>query len=297
MEIKIYVDVLFLNDLFMDSLLLYISAKLMKIKPSFLKFFLAALVGAVFSTVMFFYSAGPLAELILKILVCVAMVEIAFFPRSLSSFLKQSSVFFAVSLLCGGIGFSLLYYTGLGAYFGAVYSGTAVYLNFPIYKLMLSAILCYIVLSLSTSAIKKYKNQASFIYDVKVCYNKREIQFKALYDSGNSLKDVATNKSVMILRWEKARKLFDTQKSFEDFFKENSQLFFPIPYKSVSGHSVMMAFFPECVKVNENEADVYAGISEIDFGKDYDGILPKDFDERIDRFDRFNSRAHKAYRA
>ena len=282
MEIKVYADVLFLNDLFMDFLLIYMSAKLMKIKPSFFKILVAATVGAMFSTVMFFNTVNSLLLTVLKIAVMLLMIEISFFPRSLIGFLKKTAVFLAVFFCAGGICFSLLYFTGIGTYFGAVLKGGTIYINFPVYKLILSCGLCYFILTLATIVMRKHKLKRD-IYDVTMVSEGREIRFKAFYDSGNCLREKKTDKGVLVVRWKVAKKLFDTKEDLSEFVKENPEKFLPIPYKTVSGNSVMMGFLPESVEIGKNKIDVYAGISEVDFCASYDGILPNNFDEMMDK--------------
>lgn len=282
MEIKVYADVLFLNDLFMDFLLIYMSAKLMKIKPSFFKILVAATVGAMFSTVMFFNTVNSLLLAVLKIAVMLLMIEISFFPCSLIGFLKKTAVFFAVFLCVGGSSFSLLYFTPMGAYFGAVLKEGTIYINFPVYKLILSCSMCYFILTLATKVIKKYKYRRD-IYDTTMTFNGNKISFKAFYDSGNCLREQKTDKGVLVIRWKTAKKLFDTKEDFLEFVKDNSERFTPIPYKTISGNSVMMGFLPDNVKIGKDKIDVYVGISEVDFCDSYDGILPNNFDERSDR--------------
>jgi len=285
MEIKVYADVLFFTNLFMDFIILYISTKLLKCKPYILKITASAVLGAIYSTVIFFVPCKNFLSVSLKMVVGLLMVYIGFKPKRITLFIKQICVFFSVSLCLGGAGFCLLYFTNAGAFFGAVFSSGTVYVNFPIYKLILSCGICYAVLNIATSVIKAGKRRSGTIFDVVILRNERKAELKALCDSGNILREAKTDKGVLIVTWDAVKSLFDTTQTFYDFVEENRKIFVPIPYKSVSGRSIMLGFVPDSAKANGVEMDVYAAISETNLGDYYDGILPGDFEEGVEKND------------
>lgn len=285
MEIKIYADVLFLTNLFMDYLLLYISMKIVKIKVHFWHIFISAFIGALSCSVIFFVSLPSFFNVVIKVFVGLVMTYVAFSPKNLVCALKQTCVVFAVSFSMGGICFSLFYFTSIGSRLGAVCRDGIFYFNFPVYKLILSCLIAYVVMEISSVCIKKYRRYAAKIYDVELFKKDKSVSFKALYDTGNSLVESKTSKGVLVVNWNVIKKLFETEKSFADFSSENTNMFIPIPYKSVSGHSIMLGFLPDITMVNGIKADVYVGISEIKFDDFYEALLPNNFDERNEEND------------
>jgi len=271
MEIKIYVDILFLTNLFMDYALLLLSAKIVKRKPKLIKLLLSSLFGALYSVISFFM---PLSfpESLINIVVGAIMTIIAFTPRSFISFIKHTCIFFAVSFCLGGISFALLSYTGFGSRVGAVFSGSTLYLNIPIYKLIFACAVCYGILSIFNRSVKKYRKQADMIYDVTVTYNEKSITFKAMFDSGNSLLEPKSGLSVLICQ----------KKTLKPLICCDNMKTLTIPYKSISGNGEMQGFIPDKTEINGKTFKLCIGISDIKLGETFDAILPLDFYERTD---------------
>ena len=110
MEIKIYIDILFLTNFFMDCALLLLSAKIIKRKTGFFKPAVSGVIGAAYS-IFSFFSLIPFPDNLMKIAIGALMSFIAFSPRSFISFIKHTCIFYAVSFCFSGIAFALLYQT------------------------------------------------------------------------------------------------------------------------------------------------------------------------------------------
>ena len=263
MEIKIYIDVLFLTNFFMDCALLLLSAKIIKRKTHPLKVALSGFIGATYSLISFF-SLIPFPENLMKIAIGCLMTFIVFAPRSLISFIKHSCIFFAVSFCFGGIAIALLYTTDYGSNMGAVLSGGTLYLNIPIYLLIFVSAVCYGILTIFTRSGRKYRRQADIIYDVRVTHKNKSVTFRALYDSGNTLTEPKSGLCVLIVY----------KKVLTSLIEANPSSNFIIPYKSISGYGEMKGFFPDKTEVNEKIIKVCIGISEETLGENFDAILP-----------------------
>lgn len=282
MEIKVYVDVLFFVNLFMNYILLWLLSLFIKVRLKIGLSILSSCVGAIYAVGMFFIPVHAFYSVAGKIAMGGLMVWIAFLPKSLRQFIKYVCIFYTVTFVCGGMGFALLYYTGAGTFFGTIFSGGTIYMNIPIYKLIFVCTICYLLLSLAFTVARKIRRRHQLIYDVKICYREAEVNIRALYDSANFLKETSSGKSVMIVRWDSIRSLFDTTSDFNEYFSNHADSFVPIPYKSVGGHSMIFGFMPEYIYSGGAERKMYVGISEIRIGDEYDAILPNDFEERND---------------
>ena len=282
MEIKIYVDVLFFTNFLMDYALLYLSAKIIKRKLKFRRHFLSATLGALLGVFSFFIPLSAFWNNSLKITVGVLMTLIAFGPRSIISAIKLSSVFFALCLCCGGLTLSLLYCTNLGARLGTVVSGGTIYLNIPIYKILLCCTLCYGLIASFLTISKKYRNQAEFLCDVTIYHKGKSVQLKALFDSGNTLFEPVSGLSVLVVRKEALSPLSESGNSADNFLVENKNNIINIPYKTVSGLSQMKGFMPDKTEVNKKEIKVYVAICETNLSENFDALIPCNLHERIE---------------
>lgn len=272
MVIKVYTDILFLTNLFMDYILLYISMKIIKKKTHILRMVFAAFIGGLYGVVSFF-SLFPYAHsIIAKVFVAALMTFIAFRPNSLKEFLKYGITFAAVSFCAGGIAFSVMYYTSLSSMIGAVFSGGIFYANLPIYKIIFTFILCYAVVTVFFHISKKRRKNSENLYDVSVYTGKKHINFTALSDSGNLLTEPQSGIPVMVVKKEIGKTLL---KNIHTDFKK-------IPYKSLSGSGEMYGFIPEKITINKKSLALYIAISDINFGDGFDAILPHNFEERIE---------------
>ena len=99
MEQVIYADVLFLIDISMDFLALYITAKALKLKVSNALFILSAAIGALFSV---FTVIAHRQSLLLAIVVSIAMCIVAFIGCKIKTKLICIGVFYGVNMLLGG---------------------------------------------------------------------------------------------------------------------------------------------------------------------------------------------------
>lgn len=253
----------------MDCALLLLSAKIIKRKTKLLKLASSGLIGATYS-IFSFFSLIPFPENLMKIAIGALMSFIAFSPRSFVSFIKHTCIFYAVSFCFSGIAFALLYQTNFGSNMGAVLSGGTLYLNIPIYKLIIASAVCYGILTIFNKTTKKYRKQADIIYDVTVTYENKKITFKALHDSGNSLTEPKSGLGVLIVQGKILTSILD----LDEISTVN------IPYKSISGFGELECFIPDKTEVNGKTINVCIGICEEKLGENFDAILPLDFNRK-----------------
>lgn len=255
----------------MDYALLYLSAKILKNKIRIYRLIAAAVFGALYGVFSFFISPPVLLSAAVRVLATLIMTLAALFPCSIKGFFRYMLVFLALSFATGGIAFSLLFFTGLSNLFGVVFSGGVIYLNFPIYKLIFACGGSYLLMSLFFSRVKKHRSNKALIYDVTIFSGEKSITLKAFADSGNLLVEPVSKLPVIVVR-----------KSSCDAFDTEHKTTVTIPYKSISGYGMLRGFIPDKTEVNGKEAKAYIGISEMNFGDDFDAILPCDFIERIE---------------
>ena len=103
MYTDVYADVLFLINFSMDTIGLFVTARLCAVRVKVIRIVVAAIFGSLYAVVSLFLDLAAFIELAVVILVCVIMVCIAYPQRSLREVLKQSTVMFVSSSLLGGV--------------------------------------------------------------------------------------------------------------------------------------------------------------------------------------------------
>ena len=210
------------------------------------------------------------------------MVFIAFTPKKIMPFIKHACIFFAITFCYGGILYSLIYYTSLGSSLQAVVSGGTLYINIPVYKLIIACGSCYFVLTVFSTASKRYRKISDIIYDVTVTLNGKSAVFKAILDSGNSLKEPSSNLDVIIAEKNVLTPLFNDE-DYKDFLLKNKRYNTAyIPCKSVTGKEKIMAFIPDSIKINSKETHAFIGITEIKLSDEFSALIPYNIHERIE---------------
>lgn len=282
MEIKIYVDVLFFTNLFMDYALLYICAKITKAKISLIKILLASLFGALYGVFSFFIKLPVSLLWFVKISIGAVMVFISLTPKSIINFIKYTFIFFAVTFCCGGILFSLLYFTKLGSSLQTVVSGGIIYMNIPIYKLIFACGVCYIIMTIFSISSKKYKKLFGIIYDVTVTLEGKSVTLKAILDSGNSLKEPLSNHDVIVAEKNALNPLFTSEDYADNLIKDKKYNSLYIYCKSITGREKIIAFMPDSITINGKQTYAYIGISKMKISENFNALLPYNFNERIE---------------
>lgn len=277
MTLKIYVDVLFIINFIMDYILLSVTSFFIK-QPSVLyKKFVAAGIGALFASVVFFLPIETLYMIPLSVLVSLVMVSCTFGIRKGIVLFRHLATFYAISFVGAGASFTALF-------FGNKYIGTSyaikkgiVYADLPAYTIF-AAFLCAIaIMYFACGYIKKVRIKSRYLYDVTIKKDGKSVTEQALFDTGNFLSEPLSQRSVLIAEWDAISTLFGTDTLAEAIAKTPGEFLY-IPLKSVNGKTGVFAFCPDEIISGEVmlHESAYVGISEtpLDTDGSYRMILP-----------------------
>lgn len=106
----IYIDIIFLENLFMNYIIIYATGIIVKAPIKIIRTFLASGIGGVYAILSYMSMLEIYSNLFLKIALSVVMVYIAFNPKNKKIFLKQLMIFYLTSFTFGGVAFALLYF-------------------------------------------------------------------------------------------------------------------------------------------------------------------------------------------
>ena len=270
----IYIDIFFIENFIIDFLLILCSVK---ISPSFAKksrIVFASLIAAAYSVAAVF-CLKILNNPITGVAVSFVIVYIAFLPQDIRNFVKSMAYFYAVCFIFGGFVNVLIYMTDFARIFGGVFFDGAVYLPFSTFKIVLFTVLCWLIVTKTADVIKRALQHSCSMRRVCVKCCGKSFESSGFIDTGNMLFERSSHLPVTVMDKSCIAKLFDERlcrfilsKDIASIYEFYGDLkWFIIPYSTVSGKSLMLAFMPESVIISNNTekkciTECLIGISE-----------------------------------
>lgn len=230
----VYADILIVLNLLVNYFLLAATSVLLRIKAKALPVILSALLGAAASLYIFLPGHGIAAEALFKVLLCFAMAAVAYRPRSLKLWFKQTAVFFGVTCAYGGIMAAVWH---LFAPSGMVIHNSVVYFNISPTALILGTAAAYIVLTVLNRIFSRSSRYAGEC-DITVNLTDKVLKLRAILDTGNSITDVFGKSEIIITDKRRLEQLVEGREATDEMKKR----FRAVPCKTVSGDSVLTGY-------------------------------------------------------
>jgi len=195
-KITIYLDVIFLENLIMNAIILYATAIMLKIKPNAIRILISSAIGSIYAIMTYVTEIEIYASIILKMILAVMMVYVAFNPQNVKKMWKQVAIFYLTSFVFGGVALYLIYFLKPQE----ILMQNGMYVGKNILKtIMLGAIVAFVVIKISLKIIKTKLNPKDMYCKIKLKLNEKTIQTKAMIDTGNLVKEPITNTPVVIV--------------------------------------------------------------------------------------------------
>ena len=208
MQPTIYIDILFLLNFFINSIILYASAKVAKHDIGLLFLTLGSLVSALYSVAMFFVPFMAITQTLLgRLIFSVLLVMLTFRVVQWKKLLKLTVIFYMTSFVFGGTVFGILYLTRASTALGMVISNGEVYLNVPVGILMLGIGTAYAGVIVYTKIVRRKFENERMIVDVKININGGEVITKALIDTGSELIEPISKRPVIVVEYDVLQEL------------------------------------------------------------------------------------------
>ncbi|HOK43353.1 MAG TPA: sigma-E processing peptidase SpoIIGA [Thermoclostridium caenicola] len=258
----VYADMLFLENLLANCFILKLTSVMSGFPSTLWRILLSASVGSLYAVFAVIYQSNPLiASLLVKMLISMLMVLIAFRVRNTTDFLKRWGIMLLVAFMLGGCtyAFSGVLGESMLTYGGLMYISPQGVLK----AFLFAAGLCIILVRpigriLSGKAIREGN-----IVRVNVILGKRSARFNALIDTGNSLIDPLTGYPVMIVEAESVKDIvppdvynfFLSSKVSDGQIKDEinpswKSRMHLIPFKSIGRENGILAGFrPDAIRV------------------------------------------------
>lgn len=266
----LYIDIILIENIVMNCIILLSTSIISKTKINKIRIFLSSLLGSIYSILEYIYPFEIYSNQIIKIILSISMVYIAFNFNNIKKFVKQFVLFYLTSFTFGGCAFFLLYYirpeqilTESGKYILKI--------------VFLGAMLGFFILYIAFKIVKNRIDKNAIINTIKIYYKDKEKTIKAMLDTGNLLSEPITKTPVVIVQKNDLYSIFpeeilniDKERiinyDFENMDNDIKKRLKIIPYKSIGKENgLIIGFKPNFIEVEwEDEKliidDVIIGI-------------------------------------
>ena len=200
----IYVDIVFVENLLMNYIILFATAIINKVEIRIRKIFLASLLGSLYAIVIQFVVFQNFIGIVIKIILSITMVYIAFKPGNFKKLFRQILIFYLTSFTLGGVAFFLLYFVRPQDILikNGVYIGT-----YPIKIALLGGTIGFAIITIAFKIIKSNINKQNILYELEICLNGKDTTMTALLDTGNLLKEPISGTPVAIVEKSQLEKI------------------------------------------------------------------------------------------
>lgn len=260
MQPVIYVDMLFLLNFFMDSVLLYLSSLVLRrpLKPVRLAAVSAA--AALYSVFMFFPRLSFMFSAFAKLLFLTCCCFAAFPTRRPEALLKNSAVIIAVFGAGGGVMLALIFMSSFGTVLGAAVSNGEIYLELGTSELLSGTAVTYAVVYISAYISRRNADLQRNSFETEISIRGKKITVRALSDTGCTLCEPLSGMPVMIIESDEAHKLLPSaffaaaENGFAIDEKGFLEIYRRIPYRALgSPERTMHGFLPDNIKIGGEE--------------------------------------------
>lgn len=212
MYLEVYPDIIFIINLFIDFILLFLLKKVNRKSTKFKRLFLASCIGASCAVlVSIFPMMHPgIRFLILNVFAAFFMIRIAFGSMRIPQMLKQILMLYIITFSVGGMLNSLYYHTNVREYLIRISASLTLSSLSALYILIM--ILCLIPITYAILwFLRWYESEKRDTYIVELFFEDNSICTKGLMDTGNCLYDPVFHKPVMVLEESIIRKLLSEE--------------------------------------------------------------------------------------
>ena len=235
----------------MNSIILYATAIMLKIKPSIIRILISGTIGSLYAMIIYVTQFKVYESIITKIILSVIMVYIAFNPQNIKKLCKQILIFYLTSFIFGGVALYLIYFIKPQNVLikNGLFAG-----KYVLKVILFGAIVAFVIIKLSIKIIKTKIQPKDMYCKVKLKINGKEIQTTAMIDTGNLVREPITNIPVIIVESSLMYDILPKEiinnlenilgGNFDDIPEEIRNIYIPklrwIPYKSLGKENGML---------------------------------------------------------
>jgi stage II sporulation protein GA (sporulation sigma-E factor processing peptidase) len=214
LDLEVYIDVIFLINFIMDIILLLIVKIILKSSCKVLRIFSGAAAGAFGACILTVMPDlnGLLQFLLSYVIICLAMICIAFPRTDWRTRGKALAVLYISTFFLGGAMNSLYYYSRVGYYFRELLQGK-LFQNLDTFHFV---VIVFITLSLTPILIKTillFRRGKAELYQLQLWYKDKSVDLVGLLDTGNHLRDPIYGKPVLVSEYSALKPLLSVHQA------------------------------------------------------------------------------------
>ena len=192
----VYLDVIFLENIVINYIILYVTGLISKSKIKQNKLLLGALIGAIYSIIYYLIKLKIYSSFIIKIILSIVIIYVSFKSNNYKDLLKKVLLFYLTSFVFGGAIIAIIYMADSQNI--TIQNGVLVG-NYTIKTILIGVIIAYFTILIAFKIIKNKISKKDLICDISVRLDNKSIKTKALIDTGNMLKEPITNLPVIVM--------------------------------------------------------------------------------------------------
>lgn len=192
----IYIDVVLIENLIMNYIILFTTGLILKLKIQSIRILIASLLGAIYSIIAYTGVLKIYSSFLLKIVLSVLIVYIAFNPQNVRKMWKDLLIFYLTSFAFGGAAFALIYIVKPQDIImkNGLFLGT-----YPLKTVILGAVIAFAVIIAAFSIVKSRISKKDMFCEIETKINNKIVRTRAIIDTGNMLKEPITNTPVVVV--------------------------------------------------------------------------------------------------
>ena len=192
----VYLDIVLLENICMNYIILLATAIINKCKISYFRILISSILGAIYAVVTYLNIFEAYSGMIFKIILSIAMIYIAYLAKEAQKLFKELIIFYLTSFAFGGISFALLYFVNPEQVKlkNGVFVGT-----YPLKIVLLGGLVGFLVIIIAFKSYKVRMNKKDIYYELKIKLFEKEVETKAIIDTGNFLKEPITGVPVVVV--------------------------------------------------------------------------------------------------
>lgn len=194
--VTIYVDVVLTENLIMNYIILLATAIVLKQDIKHIRLLVASLIGAFYSLVSYASVLEIYSMWVLKVVLSIVIVYIAYNPQSLKKLWRNLLIFYLTSFVFGGAAFALIYVVKPQDILmrNGLFLGT-----YPLKIVILGGIVGFILIIVAFKLVKSKISKKDMFCEMEFKMNDEIIKTRTMIDTGNLLKEPITNTPVVVV--------------------------------------------------------------------------------------------------
>lgn len=192
----IYLDIVLIENLVMNYIILFATGYILKTKIKHIRLIISALLGGIYSILVYTQILAAYSNIIMKLILSIVMVYIAYNPKNIKLLSKQIIIFYLTSFVFGGTAFALLYFIRPQDILmkNGVFIGT-----YPLKIALLGGTVGFTITVIAFKIVKYRISKNDMFCEIEIFFGENSVKAKAMLDTGNMLKDPITRMPVIVV--------------------------------------------------------------------------------------------------